>query len=93
MSVNKFSPGQKARIILAELDNISEDNLFIKVSVYSLKGILIKELINDTVDSSEMQQLSWDGTDTSDEYAASGLYIIKIQLNSIEKVRKVFFIK
>jgi len=74
------------------LNEISEDSVFLKVGIFDLRGKKIKKLYEGTIASSQIVQLNWDGRNENNQYGGAGLYILKVQINNITTTEKIFFV-
>ncbi|MBM4404248.1 MAG: T9SS type A sorting domain-containing protein, partial [Candidatus Cloacimonetes bacterium] len=62
------------------------------LSVYNLKGQLVKTLINGTVNPGE-HRVIWNGTDNSGKSVASGVYFYRLTANGRTETRKMMLMK
>lgn len=62
------------------------------LSVYNVKGQLVKTLINSQVAKGE-NSIVWNGKDNSGRTAASGVYFYRVSLNGKSETRKMLLVK
>jgi len=63
-----------------------------KLSVYNIKGQLIKILVNGTF-TPGMHQISWDGQDNKGNKCAGGIYIYRLETNNSFSYKKLLLLK
>ncbi len=63
-----------------------------KLDIFNLKGQLIKTLVSETKASGEHSVL-WKGEDESGHFAASGIYIVKMQTGNLISTKKMILMK
>jgi len=69
------------------------DNGEVIVSLYNIKGQLVKTLVNERQEKGE-HQIHWDGLNYSNQAVASGMYFVKCSLNkNISSIHKILKIK
>ena len=79
--------------MLTDLKEIAEDNIYVKVVIYDLQGKVVKNLCAKRIASSQNYKLTWDGKDEDGNYVGSGVYLLKVQLDSVVKTKKIFFVQ
>ena len=75
--------------------NISYDlpeDSFVSVSVYDMRGTLIKTLVND-VQSSGYRTLKWNGTNDKGQKVSAGLYLYRIEAEGFTDTKKMALLK
>jgi len=82
---NPFNPNTTISYILPEASEIM-------LSVYNLKGQLVRTLVEDLKPSGP-HQVVWDGKDNFNKQASSGVYFIRLQAGSISLTHKVLLMK
>ncbi|MCD6177088.1 MAG: T9SS type A sorting domain-containing protein [Candidatus Cloacimonetes bacterium] len=70
---NPFNPETNTSYSIA-------DNGFVELSIYNIKGQLVKELVNSSMNAGE-QNVVWNGKDASGRKVGSGLYFYKLKVN------------
>ncbi len=63
------------------------------LSIYNLKGQLVKTLLPETMQGSGRYNLSWDGTDTSGMPSASGVYIYRLRHEGRDRSGRMVLMK
>jgi len=71
--------------------DLPEDS-FVSVSVYDMRGTLIKTLVND-VQSSGYKTLKWNGTNDKGQKVSAGLYLYRIEAEGFTDTKKMALIK
>ncbi len=62
--------------------NLSNNNLHVRISIYSVNGILVKTIQQDlTTDGSRITGIFWDGRGDNGSNLAKGLYLYKVVLS------------
>jgi len=85
-----FSPdGDGYNDLLKIIYNFDQDNKFGSINIYDIEGKLIKELRNNVLFGKEGFFI-WDGSTLSGTRAATGVYIIVIQVNGIDGTVKKY---
>ncbi|MFH1756410.1 MAG: FlgD immunoglobulin-like domain containing protein, partial [Candidatus Latescibacterota bacterium] len=69
-----------------------EDDVFVDVRVYDVRGRLVKRLQAEKA-SAGILTIDWDGTNQHNQLASSGVYFIKIEAGSINQVRKLLLLR
>ena len=62
------------------------------ISVYNLKGQLVKTLVNDDIKAGTTTY-SWNGTDEQGNKVASGLYFYKLETDNKTVTKKMIMLK
>ncbi len=92
LSANKLTPGKETTISI-DLDKFGKDKVYVKASIYDLRGRLVKKLYEDSVLTSGPPNITWDGKNSFNQYVGSSVYLLKVQLDNIMRTRKIFFVK
>ena len=71
--------------------DLPEDS-FVSLSVYDMRGTLIKTLVND-VQSSGYKTLKWNGTNDKGQKVSAGLYLYRIEAEGFTNTKKMALIK
>ena len=71
--------------------DLPEDS-FVSVSVYDMRGTLIKTLVND-VQSSGYKTLQWNGTNDKGQKVSAGLYLYRIEAEGFTDAKKMALLK
>lgn len=86
LSILKSSPtpfSSSSRITYRLNKNVS----YFQITVYDLKGVLIKELYNGMKESGQ-SSISWDGRNSTGNLCAAGLYLVRFSSNTfIQTIR------
>jgi hypothetical protein len=69
-----------------------KENSKVELSIYNLKGQLVKTLVDETKDAST-HQIAWNGLDDSGKKAPSGVYFYRLKANGRTETRKMVKIK
>ncbi|MDD4156885.1 MAG: Ig-like domain-containing protein, partial [Candidatus Cloacimonetes bacterium] len=64
----------------------------VNISIYNIKGQLVKELINDELKNGR-HKILWNGQDQFNRSVGSGIYFYKMQTKDYTKVRRMIMIK
>ncbi len=64
----------------------------VKISIYNIKGQLIKTLVNEYKDPGQ-HDTYWDGTDKYNNPVSSGVYFYKLKAGKFEKGKKMILLK
>ena len=78
---NPFNPTTEIRYALAELSDVV-------VSVYDLKGRLMKTLISQKQPAG-LNKILWDGTDNVGKKVSAGMYLYTIEAGTFRKTKKM----
>lgn len=65
---------------------------FVKLSIFDMKGMEVKTLIENTQVSGK-KSVMWNATDDNDKPVSAGLYLYKIQIKGETKTRKMVLLK
>jgi len=65
---------------------------YVKLSIYNLKGQLVKTLINEEYDSGN-HQIKWNGRNKRNEPVSSGVYFYKFESEKYQKNKKILLIR
>jgi len=71
---------------------ILPDDHHVKISIYNLRGQMVKELV-DNEQSSGTYQISWDGKDLHNNQVPSGLYIFRMKYGDNLLIRKALLLR
>ena len=82
---NPFNPITSITILLPRSENVT-------LAVYSLNGRLVKTLVSGKM-APGTHSFSWDGTDRSEMCVASGVYICRLESESLIKTRKLLYLR
>lgn len=82
---NPFNPSTTISYLLKK-------NSEAKLSVYNLKGQLVKTLVNQTVQQGKHSVL-WDGTEEFGKQAASSVYFYKLETGDFSQTKKMLLLK
>ena len=99
LSANKIFPGKTTTISLVDLNKLSgnengnEDKVYVKATVHDLMNRLVRRLCDETVTASAGKSFTWDGKDSNGKYVGASVYILRVQLGSTVRTRKIFFVK
>ncbi len=83
---NPFNPSTSISFALAEESDV-------EVIVYNIKGEKIKTIFNDHVYEDQTITAIWDGKDESGKRVSSGIYLYKLQTETITETRKMLLLK
>lgn len=72
--------------------DLKEDGL-VNLSVYNVKGQLIKTLVNENRAAGNGQEIVWDATDNAGNLVSSGVYFYKVETKNFSDVKKMTFLK
>ncbi len=64
----------------------------VNLSIYNVKGQLVKTLVNDTFVAGE-HSVTWNGVDNNNNSVASGVYFYKLDANGSTEMRKMLLMK
>ncbi len=64
----------------------------VKLSVYNLKGQLVKTLVDEYLDAGQHKYI-WDGTDSRGNHTASGLYFYRLENEGQTINRRMLLLK
>jgi len=64
----------------------------VRLSVYNIRGQLVKELINVYV-TRGFHKVVWDGKDNGNRNVSSGLYFVRMEVGNTSKVKKILMMK
>ena len=81
---NPFNPTTEIRYALAELSDVV-------VSVYDLKGRLMKTLISQKQPAG-LNKILWDGTDNVGKKVSAGMYLYTIEAGTFRKTKKMIML-
>ncbi|MBP9038536.1 MAG: T9SS type A sorting domain-containing protein, partial [Candidatus Syntrophosphaera sp.] len=65
---------------------------FANLSIYNVKGQLIKNLINENLDFGR-HSVVWNGTDNNGKPVTSGLYLYRLTTNGVTETKKMMLMK
>jgi len=82
---NPFNPTTNIAFSVSETQNI-------KITVFNIKGQLVKELINEPVESG-YHNILWNGKDTNNKQVSTGVYFMKFDSKEIHQIRKSLLLK
>jgi M6 family metalloprotease-like protein len=82
---NPFRAGGELRFSLPERGKA-------EVEVFSLTGRRVRELANASYDAGE-HRVRWDGTDASGREAASGVYVVRVTSNGLQRAKRMLLIR
>lgn len=82
---NPFNPTTNIRFSLPTEQHV-------KLEVYSITGALVKTILNESI-SAGNKEVAWDGTATSGEKVASGMYLYRLQAGNFVSVKKMVMLK
>ena len=69
-----------------------DESSTIKISIYSITGQLVKELLNEYKQPG-YYSIEWDGTDQNNTLVTSGIYLCKLSKNNSFKTRQIVLLK
>ncbi len=78
---NPFNPLTKFTVIVGDPQHLS-------INVYDIIGRLVKTLTNKQIPAGE-HIIAWDGTNSSNQTAASGIYFVRLIANGTTNIQKV----
>jgi hypothetical protein len=64
----------------------------VSVKIFNIDGQLVKELL-DELQTEGLHQVTWDGTNQSNEHVASGIYIFTLQSGDVMLSKKMILLK
>ncbi|MBN2356652.1 tandem-95 repeat protein [candidate division KSB1 bacterium] len=82
---NPFNPDTRITFSMKESG-------FVRLSIYNLKGQLVRQLLSRHLQVGSHTEV-WDGKDNNGKILPSGTYLYKLQVNGVEIVRKMEFLK
>ena len=85
---NPFNPIKNNTSISYSLPNASQ----VKLTIYNVKGQKVKTLIDSDV-TAGAHNLSWDGTNSSNNIVASGIYFYRLETTDKNVTKKMLLIK
>jgi len=71
--------------------NAEDKKLPVKLGVYNIKGQLVKTILNNKIVIDQF--LFWDGLDNSGKRVTSGIYLLRMETNSTNNIKKVMMLK
>ena len=71
---------------------IANNNTFVQISIYDIRGRKVKTLISRNLDSG-IRKVTWNGTSNSNQKISSGIYFCKIDINNRTETRKIVLLK
>ncbi len=84
---NPFNPQTNIKFNLTQSGKIS-------LSIYNIKGQLVKKLINNESFQKGIHSVIWDGNDELNEPVSSGVYFYKLKVNNqTETIKKMLLLK
>jgi hypothetical protein len=83
---NPFNPSTTIRF------DISEGENQVDLAVYDSRGKLVKTLFSGTMETGE-HQLTWDGRNSKNQVAASGIYFLRLKSTSTSRTIKMVLVK
>ncbi|MCE5272953.1 Ig-like domain-containing protein [bacterium] len=84
---NPFNPSTSISFSLPEGPQVQ-----VRLSVYNLRGQLLKVLVNETRDPGSYQ-VTWDGRDERGRAAPSGVYFYRMEAGDFARMRKMILLK
>ena len=69
-----------------------KNNEHVRLSIYNIRGQLVKTLINDDLNAGE-HFVVWDGNDYNNLTVSSGLYFYRIETNTFNDVKRMVLLK
>jgi flagellar hook assembly protein FlgD len=72
--------------------SIPNDNKVVELSIYNIKGQLVKTLVHEFKPAGE-HSVIWDGRDSNGNRVSSGIYFYKLRAGDFQKVRKMILLK
>lgn len=82
---NPFSPNTEIAYKVRENSNV-------KISIYNLKGQLVRSLVNENK-ASGSHVVGWDGKDMQGKYCPSGVYFAKMETGIVNSYHKLVLMK
>ncbi|MDD4156739.1 MAG: choice-of-anchor J domain-containing protein [Candidatus Cloacimonetes bacterium] len=82
---NPFNPTTNISFSLAKDTNV-------KLNIYNIKGQKVKTLINKKINAGQ-HVIVWDGKDSHNNQAASGVYFYRFETDNYKKINKMMLIK
>lgn len=83
---NPFNPDTKIELSVKETAQV-------KVQVYNMRGQLVRELLNETLESG-IHQVTWNGRDRANRAVSSGMYFYRVVIgNEFTQTRKMMLLK
>jgi hypothetical protein len=82
---NPFSPNTEIAYKVRENSNV-------KISIYNLKGQLVRSLVNENK-ASGSHVVGWDGKDMQGKYCPSGIYFAKMETGIVNSYHKLVLMK
>ena len=64
----------------------------VNISIFNIRGRLIKNIFNETVEADRTNSTFWNGCDSYNKPVKSGIYLIKMKTNSDQQIRKMMII-
>ncbi len=83
---NPFNPGTTIKYSLPKAGHL-------KLSIYNVRGHLVKTLIDGTRPAGEDQTIAWDGTNNQGAAVSAGVYFYEARAGGEVKVRKMALVK
>ena len=80
---NPFNP-------TTSLEYSIKENAFMSLKIYTIRGKLVKTLVNEA-QSAGVKQVSWDGTNDNNEHVSSGVYVYRIEAKTTAESRQNIF--
>lgn len=87
---NPFNP---ATTIPFELPENLSTGTYVKVSIYNIKGEVVRILHNATVSSGGYREVTWDGTDHVGNPAGSGAFFCRLDIGTQSETRRMTLIR
>ena len=72
--------------------SIADNDTFVKMNIYNLKGQLVKNLLAETFEAGK-HEIKWDGKDNNDRNCGSGIYYYRLETKDYEKIAKMILLK
>jgi carboxypeptidase family protein/immune inhibitor InhA-like protein/flagellar hook capping protein FlgD len=82
---NPFNPETQIKFSIHEQADVT-------LTVYNVKGQVVKTLINDQLDA-DHYQVVWNGTDNANKHVSSGVYFYKMKANKFVSTKKMILMK
>ena len=89
---NPFKPSGAGRGPATTIEFLITEGNKISLSIYNIRGQLVKTLINSYLDRGK-HQISWNGKNESGQSVSSGIYYCRLKSGNQETVRKMILIK
>jgi hypothetical protein len=83
---NPFNPITKIEFSVPKAGDVS-------VKIYNVRGELVRTLVDEHMDATDLVVREWNGTDTSGAAVASGVYFYETRTNGNVKVNKMALVK